>query len=87
MLRVDLYHYGSGVKVRLHDHPYARDDRCGPECEDYATERSYGTREDRPRQRRNDIARAAFDALVTRGMTDQGFLDLLADQPRLDLGD
>lgn len=87
MLRLDVYEYGSGVKSRLHDHPYARDDRCDPECYDYATERSYGAREDRPADRRKAIVAAALTALMTPALGHVAFLNLLADQPRLDLGD
>lgn len=87
MLRLDLYHYGSGIKVRLHDHPYARDDRCGPECENYATERSYPSGGESPRDRRHQVAHAAQAAIMARTLSHRTFLDLLADQPRLDLGD
>jgi hypothetical protein len=72
--------FGNDLRVRLHDHPYAPGDACGPECYEYASERTYAAREDRPRDLRDQVTAAAVRALRSSSIGHQHFLDLSGEQ-------
>nr|CRY96728.1 hypothetical protein [uncultured prokaryote] len=85
MIKIDVYPWGSGIRVRLHHHPYGRDRSCGSECYDEATQRTYPARNESPREIRRQIADATSRSIMAPTTGHRQFLFMLGDQQTLDL--
>lgn len=85
MIKIDLYPYGSGYRVRAHHHPAPADERCQSECYHYSVERAYGRKGDKPSETRALITAAVVRALNQRETGHQQFLNDLGEQMSLDL--
>jgi len=83
VLNVEIYHAGTVPRVRLHHHPYARDERCGPECHEYAAERCYGKRGDSPAEYRKRVVAAVVAVLLDPSIGHREFSFLVSDQKTL----
>nr|CRY96722.1 hypothetical protein [uncultured prokaryote] len=85
MLKIDLYPYGSGYRVRVHQHPGPADERCTSDCYHYAPERAYGRKGDKPSETRALVTAACVRALNQRETGHVQFLNDLGEQIALDL--
>lgn len=65
MYRLDVYYFGTGVRVRLHHHASGADEPCSSQCEETALERCYSEHNESPADTRKRIAAAAARALMT----------------------
>lgn len=83
MIRIAVYAYGSGYRVRSHEHFGAEDDRCTPDCQNEALERCYPERGQRPHETVTLLLAAITTTLrrqsaaeVLRAAHDQPYLPL-----------
>lgn len=83
MIRLDLYAYGSGIKVRLHDHVGTEDGSCGEYCEEHSCQRAYPQYKDTPQSIRNQVALAAVAALMEKSLSHKEFQNMLGWQEPL----
>lgn len=84
-IRIDVYAYGSGFRVRAHHHEPSADDQCSEDCYHYAPERAYGRKGDKPSETRALITAAVARALNQRETGHAQFLADLGDQMKLEL--
>ena len=85
MIKIDLYAYGSGYRVRAHHHDGPADERCSSECYEYAVERAYGRKGDKPHETRALVTAAVVRVLNQRETGHAQFLNDLGEQMKLDL--
>lgn len=74
MLRLDIYYYGSGVRVRSHHHAAGADEACNPECEERSLQRCYSEHGESPADTRKRIATAASRAVMASTTGHRQFL-------------
>lgn len=85
MIKIDVYRYGSGYRVRAHHHLDGKDERCTENCYYYSTERTYGRKGDKPSETRGLVTAAVVRALNQQETGHVQFLQDLGDQLELDL--
>lgn len=85
MYVIQIYAYGSGHRVRMHHHPDGRDDRCNADCYEYAPQRAYGRKGDKPSETRALVAAAVQRAVMTAEISHQEFLLEVGEQMVLPL--
>lgn len=85
MIKIDIYAYGSGYRVRAHHHLDGADERCTENCYHYTPERTYGRKGDKPHETRALVTAAVVRALNQRETGHVQFLNDLGEQLTLDL--
>lgn len=85
MLRIDVYAYGSGYRVRAHHHAADANEDCSQDCYHYAPERAYGRKGDKPAETRALLTAAVVRALNQRETGHAQFLNDVGDQTRMEL--
>ena len=86
MIKIDIYHSGASARVRLHDHPYAADERCGPDCEHEACYRAYQPHKGTARDYRQTVIAAVVEALSDPSVGHVEFASMVGEQQALTLG-
>lgn len=85
MIKIDIYHGGNSARVRLHYHPYAADDRCGPECDYEATERAYQPHKGGPSDYRKAVVAALVAVCLDPAINHNEWQMMVGEQSRLAL--
>lgn len=85
VIKIDVYHAGSSARVRLHHHPYAADDRCGPECEQESCERAYHPHKGSLADYRKTTIAALVALCLDPGTSHAEWAAMVGEQSRLDI--
>lgn len=80
-MRIDVYAWGSGYRVRVHEHDGGADDRCCDACTDDHVERAYPDLRVNPFEQRVQVESAIARALRAYGHAE--FMRMLRDQQPL----